>query len=389
MKDTQDINNNNKLDMSAYVSKKASPPHGSHIPETVTGEVGSAKRNIIRKGGGTTKLRKDNGAAGKNVDDGSTYKDPCAMDQDDPNFDSEEDFSVPIPKYSGLLRDDKDIARSKLTLTSYKKKVEPIIKEFFVSCDVDEVVNCILEIEAPEYSYEFVKRMINMSLDQDDRVRESVSKLMSDLYPDVLSSNMIGKGFERLFEIVDEIEKDAPNVRNVLTIYLARAVMDEIIPPSFLSDSVVMNLGDDIVENAKLMLSRDHAGAKLEKIWGPGDGRPVEELKVAIDQLVQEFLLSKDIEEAVRCILELNCPLFHHELVKRAIVNVLDKDEDNQLEISRLFGYLHKNDYLSSQQADKGLKRVLDMVPDLILDTPNAEVIVNNFTIRAKADGIV
>lgn len=375
--------------MSVFVAKKASPPHGSHIPETITGEVGSAKRNIIRKGGGNTKLRKDNGAAGKNVDDGSTYQDPCAMDEDDPNYDSEEDFSVPIPRYSGLLRDDKDIARSKLTLTSYKKKIEPIIKEFFVSCDVNELVNSIQEIEAPEYSYEFVKRLINMSLDKDDRVRESVSKLMSDLYPDVLSSNMIGKGFERLFEIVDEVEKDAPNVRNVLTIYLARAVMDEIIPPSFLSDSVVMNLGDDIVENAKLLLSRDHAGAKLEKSWGPGDGRPVEELKVAIDQLIQEFLLSKDIIEATRCILELNCPLFHHELVKRAIVNVLDKDKDSQLEISKLFVHLHKNDYLSSQQADKGLKRVSELISDLILDTPNAKVIVHEFLARAKTDGIV
>ena len=115
----------------------------------------------------------------------------------------------------------------------------------------------------------------------------------------------------------------------------------------------------------------------------------MEELKVAIDQLIQEFLLSKDIIEATRCILELNCPLFHHELVKRAIVNVLDKDKDSQLEISKLFLHLNKNDYLSSQQADKGLKRVSELIPDLILDTPNAKVIVHEFFARAKTDGIV
>ena len=74
-----------------------------------------------------------------------------------------------------------------------------------------------------------------------------------------------------------------------------------------------------------------------------------------MDQLIQEFLLSKDIKEATRCILELNCPLFHHELVKRCIVNVLDKDGGSQLEISKLFLHLHKNDYLSSQQVEKGL----------------------------------
>lgn len=31
--------------------------------------------------------------------------------------------------------------------------------------------------------------------------------------------------------------------------------------------------------------SRDHVLSRLERVWGPGDGRPVEELKVAIDQV--------------------------------------------------------------------------------------------------------
>lgn len=31
--------------------------------------------------------------------------------------------------------------------------------------------------------------------------------------------------------------------------------------------------------------SRDHVLSRLEHVWGPGDGRPVEDLKVAIDQV--------------------------------------------------------------------------------------------------------
>lgn len=30
---------------------------------------------------------------------------------------------------------------------------------------------------------------------------------------------------------------------------------------------------------------RDHVLSRLERVWGPGDGRPVEDLKVAIDQV--------------------------------------------------------------------------------------------------------
>lgn len=35
--------------------------------------------------------------------------------------------------------------------------------------------------------------------------------------------------------------------------------------------------------------SRDHVLSRLEHVWGPGDGRPVEDLKVAIDQVSCQF----------------------------------------------------------------------------------------------------
>jgi hypothetical protein len=38
---------------------------------------------------------------------------------------------------------------------------------------------------------------------------------------------MIGKGFERLFELADELEKDVPTARESITIFLARCVVDE------------------------------------------------------------------------------------------------------------------------------------------------------------------
>ena len=38
---------------------------------------------------------------------------------------------------------------------------------------------------------------------------------------------MIGKGFERLFELADELEKDVPMARDNISTYLARCVVDE------------------------------------------------------------------------------------------------------------------------------------------------------------------
>ena len=77
---------------------------------------------------------------------------------------------------------------------------------------------------------------------------------MSTAYPECLSSSMISKGFERLFELVDEIAKDCPAAREMITTFLARAVVDEVVPPSFLADAVVCNLGGEVVAHAKRML---------------------------------------------------------------------------------------------------------------------------------------
>ena len=245
------------------------------------------------------------------------------------------------------------------------------------------------ELNIPEYSYELVKRAVSLSLDRTDRERELVSQLFSLGYPDLLSTNTIGKGFERLFELADELEKDAPSARDILSTYLARCVVDEVLPPSFLTDVVVCSLGGEIVDHAKRMLSRDHSGAKLEHIWGPGDGRPVEELKVSIDQLLEEYLLSKQLQEATRCIRELNVPHFHHELVKRAITTSLDKPEDQRQAMSSLLAFLVTEDVLSTQQLVKGFKRVRANMNDLVLDTPTAPVLVAEFESRAIQDGIL
>eukprot|EP01038_Epipyxis_sp_PR26KG_P007629 gene7629-10386_t len=360
----------------------------NQVPETVIGSEGSAKRNILRKGvsASHSKDRKE-GSTGRVIDDGSFYEDPSALDERDPNYDSEEDTGdIRVP---ALLRDRYNIGKSKLTLTSYKRLVEPIITEFFSSDDIGNVADSLIEIDAPEYSYEFVKRLINMSLDRNDREKESVSRLLNELYPDILSSNVIGKGFERLFEIVDEIEIDCPSARVILSTYLARAVMDEVLPPSFLNDAVICNLGGDIVEHAKRMLSRDHAGAMLEKIWGPGDGRPVEEMKVVVDQLIEEFLLSNDLSEAIRCVVEINAPQFLHEIVKRAVNNVMDKDRVKHEEISGLFKHLSVNEILTTQQAVKGFNRLHHMLPDISLDTPAAKEILHGFTQRAIRDKVL
>ena len=119
--------------MTTFVNK-------SKLPDTRVGEEGSAKRNILRKGG-PGRSRKE-GLPGQAIDDGSMDASGVALDEHDPNYDSEDDTGkTAIPKLSALHRE--DVAKSSITLSAYKKKVEAIINEYFVSGDMDEVATSL------------------------------------------------------------------------------------------------------------------------------------------------------------------------------------------------------------------------------------------------------
>jgi len=391
--------------MSSFTKQSDSlpPPNNNHqVAVASTAAVTSATTSPRRKekshsksaskgggsggGGGSVKSMKNNV-----LDDGSLYDDPSALDERDPNYDSEEEtgreyipvISERIASYDPELRS--SVKTASMRLPEYKKKIEKYFLDFFLSGDLFEWKRCITELNCPEYSYELVKRAVSMSLDRSERERELISQLFSSCYPDILSASMIGKGFERLFELTDELEKDAPAARESITIFLARCVVDEVLPPSFLSDIVVCNLGGDVVEQAKFLLNREHAGAHLERIWGPGDGRPVREMKVAVDLLIQEYFVSGDVDEASRCIRELNSHFFHHEIVKRGITRVLDKSEETKDQLLRLFVHLSQAEVISLEQFTKGFSRVFQNMQDLSLDIPNALSLANAFKVRAIA----
>jgi len=181
--------------------------------------------------------------------------------------------------------------------------------------------------------------------------------------------------------------------------FLARAVVDEVLPPAFLSDMNNSRPGDPVVEKSVSLLSREHCNARLEKVWGPGDGRPVAELKVEMDQLLQEYLLSRELDEAARCVKELEAPHFHHELVKRGVKIAMEGDGNaaqngaNHHELSNmdamaaLFAFLVRNAIVSEFQVKKGVARLHTLLPDLTLDVPAAPKLLKEFEAMAQEGG--
>ena len=110
--------------------------------------------------------------------------------------------------------------------------------------------------------------------------------------------------------------------------FIARAIADKVISRDYLerffkAEQTETSLPDQsnekiqkAVESARLLVNMNDHLFQLSHIWGNKGGfLPVKELTDKINELIQEYNDSGDIEEAIRCLKELNVPHFYHEFV--------------------------------------------------------------------------
>jgi len=380
----------------------APPPSAVAVDvlDTRTKEEGSSRRNITRKKSAPESARnhKKQGGAGKNkwrLDDGSdaVYQPP--QDENDPLYDAFEDdrskyvlASAGAPVIPGAVTavvGAAPVYGPALTLPEFKRRTDDALREFFDSGDADEVVRATRELGCGEYHAEIVKRAVGMSLDRGPREREATSRLLARNLPDLLTPGDVHAGFERLCESVRELAVDVPDATAAVGAFMARAVVDDMLPPAFL-------VGRDgaAVDHARRLLSREHCSVRMEKVWGPGDGRSVPDLKESMDQLLKEYLLSRELDEAACCVQEINEPLFHHELIKRGIRAAAETgDDDDVAAMWALLEFLVKNSITSEGQLAKGFDRSKENLDDLKLDVPGASVVFGRFVRMAKTAGML
>ncbi|KAL3811103.1 hypothetical protein ACHAXA_009873 [Cyclostephanos tholiformis] len=243
--------------------------------------------------------------------------------------------TVPSGTYDAIVVDDDDVVPNGrrrpvygplLTLTEFKIRSSDIIREYFDSSDISEFIRCVYDLGCTVYHPELIKRCISLGMDEGPRERELISRLLACLHPNPMSDAEMEGGFELVLDSIEDLCIDIPDAKAMAGSFLARAVIDEVLAPAFLSNRNNTHPGDPVVEKAVGLLSREHCTARLERVWGPGDGRPVSELKEIMDQLLKEYLLSRELDEAASCVRELKASHFHHELVKRGIRIAMEED---------------------------------------------------------------
>ncbi|KAL5717891.1 Peptide chain release factor 1 [Ranunculus cassubicifolius] len=337
-----------------------------HVRRTHSGKLGRAKKD----GAG------GKGTWGKLLDTGGG---DSHLDRNDPNYDSDEE---PYQLVGSTVSD---------PLDEYKKAVVSLIDEYFSTGDVEVAASDLRELGSNEYHPYFVKRLVSMAMDRHDKEKEMASVLLSALYADVVTSAGIAQGFFMLLEAADELAVDILDAVDVLALFIARAVVDDILPPAFLSRAVKIlpesSKGFQVLQTAdKSYLSAPHHAELVEKRWGGSTHITVEEVKKKITDLLREYVESGDTTEACRCIRELGVSFFHHEVVKRALVIAMEIQSGEPL-ILKLLKEAAEEGLISSSQMAKGFGRMEESLDDLSLDIPSAKSSFESLVPKAISEG--
>lgn len=276
-------------------------------------------------------------------------------------------------------------------LDEYKKSVVSIIEEYFSTGDVELAASDLRELGLSEYHPYFIKRLVSMAMDRHDKEKEMASVLLSALYADVISPAQISQGFVLLLESTDDLAVDILDAVDILALFIARAVVDDILPPAFITRAKKTisesSKGHHVLQTAeKSYLSAPHHAELVERKWGGTTHITVEEVKRKITELLREYVESGDTIEACRCIRELGVSFFHHEVVKRALILAMEKRSSESL-ILKLLKEAAEEGLVSSSQMVKGFSRLEESLEDLSLDIPSAKTLFQSIIPIAISEG--
>ncbi|EDW78382.2 uncharacterized protein Dwil_GK16207 [Drosophila willistoni] len=340
-------------------------------------------RNLNRGRG----LPKKGGAGGKGVWGlpGSEALAEVYEDENDPNYDSSEcnDRNVELREVI-----------TEITPEEFFKLAEPIVLEYYEHGDTHEVAVSFDEILQGPLREHITSILIEIAMDHKDSQREMTSVLVSDLYGRVITGKDIEKGFNMLLTNLPDLILDTPEAPQMLGNFIARAVADDCIPPKFIikpEERTDLNeYADQALRRADSLLHKQ-GWAHLDNVWGMGGPlRPVKTITKQMTLLLKEYLSSRDIAEAQRCLRALEVPHYHHELVYEAIVMTLESlSQTTEEAMCELLKSLDLTCLVLPAGMEQGFMRVYDDMADIVLDVPLAYIILDRFVERCNRAGFL
>jgi len=318
------------------------------------------------------------------------------VDPNDPNYDSDStelgDSKTSTAKKTIKL----NTLVPEMSEEDIRKAVEPLLLEYFENGDCEEVQFSLEEMLLNIGSRRWMvpALAIELALDHKPSHREMTSRLMSELYQKVISQRDIGKAFDFLLRQISDLILDTPDAPTVIGNFMARCIADDCLPPKFLKSykgTVSEPEAKKVLCRADTLLGMKHGMVRLDNVWGVGGGiRPVKYLVKKIVLLLKEFLCSQDVVEATRCLIDLEVPHFHHELVYEAVIMVIESMHQKTDEaMCKLLQSLFRSFVITIEQMRAGFQRVYDQMAEMAIDVPQAYTALERWVIRCRQAGII
>eukprot|EP00884_Botryococcus_braunii_P011677 jgi/Botrbrau1/2050/Bobra.0047s0026.4 len=121
------------------------------------------------------------------------------------------------------------------SVQAFKEAAIATVKEYYSSGDSEEVDRRLTELAEPGLHNIFIKHLIQLAMDRKDREREMASSLIRYLCPNAVNIDEVKLGFTKLLASVEDLCLDMPDAARLLSLFLGRAIVDEVVPPAFLS----------------------------------------------------------------------------------------------------------------------------------------------------------
>lgn len=284
-------------------------------------------------------------------------------------------------------------------VAAFKARSLDIAREFFSACDTLEAVRCLREAVADAGAAEdlvklFVKRLVVLALDRGNRERELSALLLSALYDAGVDAAQLRDGYGLLVDAAEDLSLDVPDAAQQLALFLARACVDDIVPPAYVAAVATEQSGAaaEVGLAAAGMLQARHGAERVLQAWGGAGAAHASAAHAVgrIDECLAEYITTADAAEASKCLRESQPPFFMHEVVKRALTLSIERREPRvaALVLDLLFA-LSESGLVTINQMAKGFKRVHERLPDLELDVPDAKESLVALVGAAAARGVV
>ncbi|CAF3433670.1 unnamed protein product [Rotaria sp. Silwood1] len=259
------------------------------------------------------------------------------------------------------------------------KDVKPLIDEYLVNGDANDVAQSLRKFDVKQRGGELVAYIVTRALEKSNVHKELISRLLHDLNGVILRSNDYINGFNSLLESLYDLSLDNPECSTDIGKFIARSIADKCIENTN-GKYFVQYKGH--VKCAKMQAALDKAETLvsmgdfyfLNNIWNAQSSgfRPVRELADRMNIIIHEYYDSGDVDETIRCLKELNVPHFFHEFVYELMDFCLEKNTERAQELTiGLLEKLTKTVVITYDQLKTGMLRLFDDIDDIHLDVPN------------------